>query len=136
MVQILAPYKALSDNIIQNVLVLQLFMTMFSGLLVHLHQPDAALIPDEEDSTIRVSSERAPHQVLVSPSHAVSCALANADPWLGDCRHEPDGAGVCHSIYPQGSSHGCPRGEAQGQVKQQQPGKSLHEWLHLTARVM
>ena len=83
MVQILAPYKALSDNIIQNVLVLQLFMTMFSGLLVHLHQPDAALIPDEEDSTIRVSSERAPRHFLVSPSHAVSCALANvANSWL------------------------------------------------------
>lgn len=50
--QILAPYIALSDNIIQNALVLQLFLTMFSALLVFLHQPDETLISDVEDNII------------------------------------------------------------------------------------
>ena len=51
--QILAPYIAASDNIIQNVLVLQLFLTMFSGLLLHLHQPDETLISSVEDTVVQ-----------------------------------------------------------------------------------
>lgn len=51
--QILRPYLAFSDNAIQNVLVLQLFFTMFSALLVHLHNEALDGPPSlEEDAVI------------------------------------------------------------------------------------